>query len=270
MKIPQVAIKDLTLTPLAVHLYIPPIIWKGDCVGHIGEADTFFWVLEGECFLNIDSQYYLIRPGQLAFLPKGKLRSYTHASEPFCMYEMAFEATLSGRNLMESLELTTSDFVVDIPEKEEISRLFEHAFRKELFKNPIYDLSWCANIIEIIRYYTENHQKLEGEDSYLFAPVLDYMRQNLSLTISTNQLADLIHMQPNYFIRRFKATYGIPPISYLNRLRLYRSMELLSSTKLSMEEIAKEIGMADTSYFARFFKKNSGATPSEYRKSFRM
>ena len=89
--------------PEALYLYVPPIVWKGDSVGHMGEYDLFFWVLEGECFLRIDSQNYIIRPGQLAYLPKGKMRAYTHASERFSMYEMAFSATSDAKNLMETL-----------------------------------------------------------------------------------------------------------------------------------------------------------------------
>ena len=55
--------------------------------------NSFFLVLEGECFLSIDNENYIIKPGQLAYLPKGKRRAYTHISKSFSMYEMAFSAT---------------------------------------------------------------------------------------------------------------------------------------------------------------------------------
>ena len=63
-------------------------------------------------------------------------------------------------------------------------------------------------------------------------------------------------MQTNYFIRRFKTAYGLPPIAYLGRLRLYKTMELLASTEDSIEQISKAVGIPDTSYFARFFNQN--------------
>ena len=94
------------------------------------------------------------------------------------------------------------------------------------------------------------------------------MNEHLERTISMEELANLVHMQPTYFIRRFKASYGFPPIAYLGRLRLYKAMELLSSTTLSIEQISTAIGIPDATYFARFFKKNCGITPSEYRNAF--
>lgn len=267
--IPEAKIDELLINPYAVFMYIPPIVWKGDCIGHIGSRDTFFWVLQGECFLNVDSQYYLVRPGQLAYLPKGKFRAYTHASASFCMYEMAFNATMNGLDLMDELGLTESNFVVDIPQKDEMSQLFESAYRKELFHNPIYDLAWCANTINIIRLYAEARQKQGGNSCQFFEPVLQYMNNNFTAPITTEELADLVHMQTNYFIKRFKTAYGLPPIAYLGRLRLHKAMELLASTEYPIEQISKAVGIQDTSYFARFFKKNCGITPREYRNAFR-
>ena len=262
-------IHELSIKPIDIKLYIPPIVWKGDCIGHIGVNDIFFWVLEGECFLNIDSHPFIARPGQLAYLPKGKMRSYTHSSTNFSMYEIAFSAEVNGQDLMEVLGLTDSDFVVDIPQKEEMTKAFESSSHVEMFRNPIYDIGWCANIINIIKLYVEARQKQDNSDSHVFDPVLAHMAENLGTPLTTESLASLVYMQPTYFIRRFKASYGLPPIAYLGQLRLQKAMELLSTTGLSMEKISRAIGIEDTSYFARFFKKNCGVTPSEYRNAFR-
>lgn len=269
MDIQSFSVDQLCVTPFSISMHVPPVVWRGDPVGHIGVRDTFFWILEGECYLNIDSQYYIARPGQLVYLPKGKLRSYTHASKTFSMYEMAFAANVNGEDLMEALNLRTSDYVVEISDQEEMSRLFERSNRVELFKNPLYDIGWCANIINIIRLYAEAHQKQDEKTSRLFAPVLDYMSANLQHTITTEELARLIHMQPTYFIRRFKNAYGLPPIAYLGRLRIHKAMELLASTTRSIEQISDSVGIQDAAYFARYFKKYCGITPSEYRNIFK-
>ena len=115
-----VKLENLKITPYSVHLYVPPILWKGDRIGHIGERDVFFFVLEGECFLSVDAQSYIVKKGQLAFLPKGKMRMYTQASENFSMYEMRFKAELNdNENLMEVLDLTEQNFVVDVENMDE-------------------------------------------------------------------------------------------------------------------------------------------------------
>lgn len=261
--------KTVSVTPLRIAMHVPPVNWKGDRVGHIGKYDTFFWILEGECYVNIDSQYYVARPGQMVYLPQGKMRSYSHASETISMYEMAFSATVDGENLMEALNLTDSDFVVDILPREEVTVLFEHSSRVEMHKDPVYDLGWCANLINIIRLYAEAHQKQNEPAAKRFAPVLNYMSEHLSSPVNVATLADLVHMQPTYFTHRFKDTYGIPPMAYLGKLRLHKAMELLNLTNHSVEEIAGLVGIPDSAYFARFFKKHCGVTPSEYRRVFR-
>lgn len=262
-------IEEIAIKPLGVFMYVPPIIWKGDSIGHIGENDTFFWVVEGECFLLIDAEASIIKPGQLAFLPKGKCRTYTQISEHFTMYEIAFSATANGQNLMELLEMTSQNFVVDIPQREEINVLFERYNRVEMFQNPIHDVEWCANILRIIQMYAHAHQAGCNQQQTLFRPVVRYITDNLNQPLRTEELASLVHMQTTYFIRKFKSAFGIPPQEYLGRIRLYKAMGMLASTDLSIEKIAKNVGIKDASYFTRFFKKNCGITPSEYRNAFR-
>ena len=263
------SVKNLSIKPLEICLYVPPIVWKGDAVGHIGENDLFFLVLEGECFLSIDSENYIIKPGQLAYLPKGKRRAYTHISKRFSMYEMAFSATCDGKSLMELLDLTDDNFIVTIADIQKISALFESSHRKELYKNPLYDIGWCANIINIIRMYATERQKQSGEESQFFKPVLDYMSSNYDKPLKTEDLSSLVHMQTTYFIKRFKKNYGLPPMAYFNRMKMYKAMGMLSGTDLTIEQIAKKIGITDTSYFARVFKKYCNTTPSQYRAEFK-
>jgi len=225
-------------------------------------------VLEGECFLSIDSQSYIIRPGQLAYLPKGKKRAYTHASERFSMYEMAFSAQANGEELMEVLGLSEQNFVVDISDRAEMSALFEKSCRKEMFKNPLYDVAWCANIVNIIRIYAEARQRQSGPDSHAFRQVLEYMARHIASAVRMEELAALAYMQPTYFIRKFRQNFGLPPMAYFNRMRMHKAMGMLAGTALSIERIAAEVGMQDASYFARVFRKHCGVTPSEYRAKF--
>ena len=71
------------------------------------------------------------------------------------------------------------------------------------------------------------------------------------------------------FIKKFKESFGITPIAYLNRDRMFMAMGMLSETNLSIEQIANKVGIRDVSYFARVFKKHCGVSPGEYRKEFK-
>lgn len=260
---------ELSVRPLGISLYLPPIVWKGDSVGHIGENDLFFFVLEGECFLHIDAQSYIVRPGQLAYLPKGKMRAYTHVSERFSMYEMAFSAKANGHELMPLLGLDGQDFVVDVPDPAAMSALFESSHRKELYKNPLYDIAWCENIIHIIRIYAEQRQRLTGSDALVFKPLLEHMTTHMDQSLCIEDMAAIVYMQPTYFIKKFHKAFGLPPLAYFNRLKMYQAMGMLAGTELSVGKIAVAIGVPDAAYFARLFKKHCGLTPVAYRAQFK-
>ncbi len=263
------ALRETAVCPIDVSLYLPPINWRGDCVGHIGTNDTFFWVLEGDCFLFIDEEAFLVRAGQLAYLPKGKKRMYTHASPAFTMYETAFSATSDGVDLMALLGLRDGDYVVDIPNREEMSLLFELAHRKELSKDLIHHLEWSANLLTIIHRYAAAHERVKDSDARFFAPVLHRLSEAVEQNVTIDELAGLVYMQPTYFIRRFKNAFGMPPQAYFHQLKLCRAMHLLVATDLPLDQVAKKIGMDDSSYFARFFKKSCHCTPREYRNAFK-
>lgn len=265
----KIKLKEITIRPEAIYLYVPPIVWKGDPLGHIGEKDLFFWVIEGECFLKIDNQNYIVHPGQLAYLPKGKMRTYTHVSERFTMYEMSFSAEADGTSLMELLGLTENDFVVNIPDKKEMSALFEGSYRKELVRNSIYDLTWCANITNVIKIYAHEHSRQSSGKSKVFRPVLEYMTLNLGRHIKIDELAAIMFMQPTYFIKKFSEAFGISPLSYFNRMKIYQAMSLLVGTELPIDEISGKVGFADPSYFTRMFKKHCRVTPTMYRNEFK-
>lgn len=260
-------IKNFSVNPIVVRLYVPPITWRGDPVGHIGTNDVFFWVIRGECYLMIDDNCYIVKPGQLAFLPKGLMRTYTHISENFLMYEMAFSVKLNDENLFDVLDLSSRNHVVDIADREGMSFLFEDSLRHELYKNLLYDIGWCANIVNMIKCYVAERTRLDvSGDS--FDGILKYMSQNLSKNVLVGELAALVFMQPTYFIKKFKEAFGKSPMAYFNMLRIYKSMSLLVATDYPIEQIALEVGINDKAYFSRIFKKHCNITPSDYRKLF--
>ena len=54
--------------------------------------------------------------------------------------------------------------------------------------------------------------------------------------------------------------------AWIDIVRIQRAKRLLSSTDLSIIDIATSVGVEDQSYFSRLFKKEAGITPSAYRK----
>ena len=53
--------------------------------------------------------------------------------------------------------------------------------------------------------------------------------------------------------------------AYLNDYRIAKAKELMSTTDLGVKDVSYACGYADSSYFARVFKRQTGQTPSDYR-----
>lgn len=261
------SIEGIQIKPVLVQLYVPPITWKGDPKGHIGRNDAFFFVVSGECYVSIEDECFIVRAGQLAFLPKGKMRTYTAMSTDLTMYEINFACEINGEYWFDFANFKSKHYQIDVSDTAYLSRLFEETARYEYNKNVLYDVIFCTNIAAIVKYYIVTLMEIESKEQP-FIEVIRYMRGHLDQQIKVDELAKVACMQTTYFIRKFKLAFGVSPITYLNKLKMYRAMTLLSSTDLSIDEVAKKVGIFDNSYFSRMFKNYCSTTPSEYRSIF--
>lgn len=99
------------------------------------------------------------------------------------------------------------------------------------------------------------------------APVFDLIRANYAEDISVGRLAELVHLHPVYFSSLFSRTTGLSPTRYLARYRVGRAKQLLASTSMTTDEIARRTGHGTASYLGRVFRRTVGITPGEYRRS---
>lgn len=65
--------------------------------------------------------------------------------------------------------------------------------------------------------------------------------------------------------RRFQVATGISPNQYLQRVRIDKAKKLLIATRLSVKEVAYEVGYENASFFVRLFRRELGRTPAQWR-----
>jgi AraC-like DNA-binding protein len=68
-----------------------------------------------------------------------------------------------------------------------------------------------------------------------------------------------------HLCRIFRTAFGITPVEYRNAMRLERAKALLPNLKLTIAEIAYEVGFTDPGYFTRQFRKQNGVSPNTLR-----
>ncbi|MBQ7040378.1 MAG: AraC family transcriptional regulator [Clostridia bacterium] len=102
-------------------------------------------------------------------------------------------------------------------------------------------------------------------ENELMQKVKAYINQNFDREISNNSVAKHFSYHPYYLNSLFVQHEKITMHQYINRLRISRAKSALTASDSSVSEIAVKCGFKDASYFVRFFKKNTGLTPKEFR-----
>jgi len=98
--------------------------------------------------------------------------------------------------------------------------------------------------------------------------VAAYIEEHLAEPISLATLAALVRLSPHHFCRAFKKSFGVPPHRYHNGRRMERAKSLLVKRGSSVTDTGLTIGFSETSSFSAAFRRETGLTPTEYRRNF--
>lgn len=101
-----------------------------------------------------------------------------------------------------------------------------------------------------------------------FSDLADWILRNLRSDLSVEKLAARTYLSPRQFTRRFKATFGITPGDYVEKLRLDEARRRLSNSRPSLENVALSVGYASADAFRRAFERSFGVAPGLYRRQF--
>ena len=95
---------------------------------------------------------------------------------------------------------------------------------------------------------------------------LTFMHRNLGRPIAERDIAHAAGMSVSTLIRSFREAVGETPGRHLAKLRITEATGLLRNTGLSVTDVAAKAGFADSNYFAKVFSRETGLSPSGFRK----
>ncbi|MFE0700033.1 AraC family transcriptional regulator [Streptomyces sp. NPDC058872] len=84
--------------------------------------------------------------------------------------------------------------------------------------------------------------------------------------LSVRECAERLGVTPGHLAEAVRAATGRTPAALLREARTREAQRLIISTELSIRQIAARVGFADPAYFCRFFRRETGRSPGDFRK----
>lgn len=145
------------------------------------------------------------------------------------------------------IDAISQDYAVQMQHTASVSELYS------LLKKMVIHI---CNIIQ---------QRQCSEYSIYLKKATEYIDVNLGRSISATELAEMVGISSNYFVKKFSQETGMTIKQYITKRRCEVAADLLTDSRISIQEIAAHVGYEDRTYFARVFKEWSGVSPQKYR-----
>lgn len=264
-----------------------------DYVGvmHRHEFIEIAYVISGTALHVIGKNEYRVKRGDVCVINFGEAHAFyadEDNSEDFLAYDLMFtpdfvDGTCLGGDDFSVLAdsfLFYSLFTEEVAEKErfnlvpdcvmELATVFESIYREySEGKNGYVNLIriYIAEIIiKLFRKIgTIEENTLTPEQRKVAEKVMDYIRDNYSIRLSSEDIASKMFFNKNYLSKLFKSHTGLSIREFIRKIRLEQAMKLLRETDKTVAEISRDCGFSDIKNFYTAFGSFAGCTPKSYR-----
>jgi len=262
-------------------------IQPGDDYPTRGHADGYYFNLERGRELNEYQLLYLtegegvfhsttvreapLREGDLWLLFPGEWHSYhPNPRKGWKSYWIGFK----GRNMDDRVRagfLSPQKPIYHVGFSDSIVRLYKQAYDAAI-EEAAYSQQLMAGMVNLLigmMYSKERNIQLSRNQAHvdLISRARLRIRESLESPLTIQQVAEEMGISYSNFRKLFKEHTGISPAIYQQDLRLQRAKEMLSTTDISVKEIAYRLNFESPDYFSAKFKAKTGRRPSELRPS---
>lgn len=249
----------------------------------------FFEVLylqKGSGYHVIDGNKYEIKPHCVFFMSPGQAHKL-ELSHDIEGYIFIFTADFYLLNRSNQNSLIEFPFFYTIHQdnpplllnKESDIQFFEALFRQgvtEISRSEGYSVEMLRSVLDLIlttcaaRYQVPENLLSKGKGQILVKRFFHLVEENHQKNLSLSQYADMIGITPNHLTQTVKTLTGKTSSQIIKAKQLLEIKRLLVHTNLSVSEVASQLNFEDQSYFTKFFRRETGLTPIQYRtESFR-
>jgi len=244
---------------------------------------AILFIKEGTGIHSIDFKDYIYKRGSVIFISKEQVHAFEKNMERKALFLLFTEEFLEkeslGSNLMQQLSLYNYHLyppVINLHEKElvvfsELLDLLKLEFdsANDLLTEEIMhsSLKIFLCLAERIR---KRNQKLKPRSKYLdeFLRFQKLLTLNIQKTRKVKAYAEELLISSKKLNRITQEISGKPAKGYINEFLIVEIKRLLMNPAFSIKEVAHQSGFEETTNFVKYFKKQVGKNPSEFRVQF--
>lgn len=248
------------------------------------------FVLEGSGTFQINDTTYDIHAGQAFYIPAGS-SGYYHSSvenpwkyswigffadsrNPFIKTLFQDSFVINIKTTLNELEqLLLSVIAVTDQRADSISSYRKVDFPGEQFVPITTEMQCLEANSKMLHLFSvllkNNNQTLPSsckEQNYA-SEAKAYIDAYYCEPLLIQDVANALHIHPNYLSSCFKKVYHQTPKAYLNSMRMERACMLLLQTDYPVSVIASAVGFSNAFQFSGMFKKYFHVSPANFRKS---
>lgn len=226
------------------------------------------YISQGVCHVTVNGKEIAAAEGSvILFLPNEPLLYSFHADTESVSYYVHYSGVFCD-SILRSLDLYDRK-ILNLGKDSVIESLFAKLIGEFSIKKPFYEQSCQGIFINLLSAVARKNRSaayggLRNRNKLIF-DICGVMHERYAENISIEQYAEMANLSPGRFMHIFTDMTGVSPKQYLLRIKFERAIELLSDTNLSVAQIAELVGISDSNYFSRIFKKHTGHSPGFYR-----
>lgn len=262
-----------------IHVFFISDHTADNIASHSHKFFQLIYCKSGKGIITLSGKAYTTEMGNVYFAAPGVSHSIENI-DALELIELKFYAygKFSDRlkQLPPAFSIAEDSFVTEL-----LLRNVKEGFtKKELFNSAVdagmlsFFMNLSGNLLKRIEKHSaaaSNYVYLDAEETeardidIMILKLRDYIEKHFAEEITLDDLANEVHFNKSYFVKRFKMFCEMSPMKYVNNVRLEKAEKLLVSSNASVRDIAEKTGFNSIHYFSRKFKQRYGAAPSEYR-----
>ncbi|GAB4017625.1 AraC family transcriptional regulator [Spirosoma koreense] len=243
---------------------------------------TLIYLTDGEAIMTIGSETYTIFKDECLVVPAGQVFSFANLdlNQGFlCNFHNDMIIGKFGKaDLLKEFEFLDVWGNPRISLDPQTSGFVAHLFNRILLEYSAHGLRnpdiIQPNFITLLCEINQVYKPLSSSTQTNAVALTNRFKELLFSTFKTNQrvtdYASLLNITPNHLNKAVRSITGKTPTKWIDEVIVLEAKVLLHQSKLSVSEVAAEVGIFDASYFSRLFKKYEGITPVAFRRMIEM